>query len=290
MEAGGAGTTTVAGWDGRAVPGLPGTVITPEAVVLDLRTASVASRGLARVLDLAVALLAAGVISTPFALLGPTVQGAVSIVLGVFAIFGYPVVLESLWRGRTIGKVALGLRVVTADGGPIGARQAIVRSVLLPIDLVAGVESILLSPRDRRIGDVLAGTIVRREARSGGSTLPIWFRPPWGLEAFAATLDPAGLRAPEVLVIRSFLLRFGDLTPTSRLPAGAALAGPIAQRLGHRVPPGLAPELYLQCLLAARQAMDNGTTLEVPAPAPWSGPPPPAGWGPPAAGGPSLVR
>jgi uncharacterized RDD family membrane protein YckC len=289
VQAGGVVAAAPPGWDGRAAPGRPGTVVTPEAVVLDLRTASAASRAVARFLDLALALLSISVVSIPLQLLGATVAGAVDLVLGVFALFGYPAVMESLWKGRTLGKAALGLRVVTADGGPIGARQAIVRALLLPVDVVAGVESILLSPRDRRIGDVLAGTIVRRERRDRQAVTPIWIRPPWGLEPFAATLDASGLRPPEVLIIRSFLLRWGQLTPTARWPAGAALAGPIAVRLGHHVPPGLPPELYLQCLLAARQALDNGPALTVPAPPPGWTAPPAAGWGPPAPGGPSLA-
>lgn len=273
-------------WSGPTAPGAPGTLVTPEAVVLELRTASVASRGLARALDLLVAVLAANIISAPFAFLGSTVAGVVGLFLGVFAIFGYPALLETVWRGRTLGKAAFGLRAVTAEGGPIGIRQALVRAVLLPVDLVAGAESMLLSPRDRRIGDILAGTIVRHEPRGERPVQPIWFSPPWGLEGYAADLDARGLRPDELLVVRSFLLRFPSLAPAARRQVGAALATPIVRRLRHPVPPGLPPELYLQCLLAARQAHDNGWKVAFP-------PHPPA-WGPPAAGvspgGPSLVR
>lgn len=273
------------GWTGRTAPGAPGTVVTPEAVVLELRTASLGSRAIARGLDLLVALTVSNAVALPFAFLGPTVLGVVEVLLGVLAIFGYPAVLEALWGGRTVGKAAFGLRVVTAEGGPISARPAIVRAVLLPVDLVAGVESMLLSPRDRRIGDILAGTMVRHEPRSGRPLIPVWFHPPWGLEEYAASLDPTGLRPDELLIVRSFLLRFRSLTPAARYPAGAALAAPIARRLGHAVPAGLPPELYLQCLLAARQAHDNGTAVAVPRI---------PSWGPPAAGPsparPSLVR
>jgi uncharacterized RDD family membrane protein YckC len=270
------------GWSGRSAPGGAGTVVTPEAVVVELRTASIASRGLARALDLGVALLAVNIVSLPFAIIGPTVAGIVSVFLGVFVIFGYPAVLEAVWRGRTLGKAAFGLRVVTAEGGPIGARQAIVRAVLLPIDLVAGAVSVLLSPRDRRVGDVLAGTIVRHERRDDRPLVPIWFGAPWGLEAYAASLDPSGVRPEELLAARTYLVRFRHLTPAARRQVGEALAAPIARRLAHPVPPGLPPELYLHSLLAARQAADNGVPVTVPARPTWS-PLPPA-WGPPAPG------
>lgn len=271
--------------------------MTPEAVVLDLRTAAIASRGLARFLDLVVELIAIAVI-----LIVPAVVGVGTTTLLVIisfasflAIFGYPAAWESLWRGRTPGKAALGLRVVTVDGAPIGPRHAIIRAVMGPLDLVAGVESMLISPRDRRLGDVVAGTVVLRDKLSPTATgTAFWFSPPPGWEGYAASLDTRGLTANDQAVIRSFLLRWPEFSPDSRWALAATLAGPLVARLGHQVPPALPPDLYLQSVLAARQRHDHdeqqgrrrprdvGSLPPVARPAPPGAPPPPGSWGLPA--------
>src|SRR3954467_938210 len=149
------------------------TLVTPEAVVLQFETAGLGSRMLARLLDsliqfaillfvLIVASLAsrAGVGSTPLRIV---------LLLAVFSIiFVYPAVFETLWRGRTPGKAALGLRVVTREGAPVRFRHASIRSALWLIGglLMAGsiaVISVLATKDNVRLGDMAAGTIVLRE-------------------------------------------------------------------------------------------------------------------------------
>ena len=86
-------------------------MVTPEAVPLDLETASIGSRFLALLIDIAI-------------------QGTLLFTVLFAVIWGYPIAFESLWRGRTIGKAALGLRVVTKEGGQIGFRHAAIRAAL----------------------------------------------------------------------------------------------------------------------------------------------------------------
>jgi uncharacterized RDD family membrane protein YckC len=110
-------------------------VVTPEAVLLDLDTATVGSRAVAYLLDLAVLGIGYTALGIATAILGgggfvPGWVGITLLLLLVFAWqFGYPIGFETLWRGRTPGKAAMGLRVVTteaalrwASGTPPSAR------------------------------------------------------------------------------------------------------------------------------------------------------------------------
>src|SRR5262245_11555038 len=110
-------------------------LVTPEAVVLHLDTAGLGSRFLARTLDLIVQI--AAILALVFAV-GAGASGGVGgtpltifLLVGVFAvIFVYPALMESLWRGRTLGKAVLGVRVVTREGAPVRFRHAAIRSAL----------------------------------------------------------------------------------------------------------------------------------------------------------------
>ena len=112
-------------------------IVTPEAVVLDFETAGIASRALARILDV---LIQGAALFTLLLLVGQVLRGSagvVVIVIGVaVVILGYPILCEVLMRGRSPGKAALGLRVVTVEGAPVAARHAFVRSALGIIDFL----------------------------------------------------------------------------------------------------------------------------------------------------------
>src|SRR5438477_7708556 len=102
----------------------PSAVVTPEAVPLDLETAGIGSRFLALVIDFAIqgtALFVLVFVVSRFGNGWPVVAGFFFLLFAV--IWGYPIAFETLWRGRTPGKAALGLRVVTKEGGQIGFRH-----------------------------------------------------------------------------------------------------------------------------------------------------------------------
>jgi len=146
---------------------------TPEGVVFALPLAGLFPRFTAWLVDLLVvgasmqiASLVAAIVmvwSTDF---GLAVQ---TLLLFAFSV-GYGIVCEWFWRGQTIGKRILHLRVVDARGGRLRPRQVILRNLLRVVDalpalhLVAGI-SALLSPYSQRLGDYVAGTIVIRTAR-----------------------------------------------------------------------------------------------------------------------------
>ena len=104
-------------------------VVTPEGVALRLPAAGPVPRALAWAIDFAIRFAVLSVLGVVLALLGTGGQGLYLVAL--FAVFWlYPVVFEAAWRGQTPGKRALGLRVVAANGAPVGWLAAITRSYM----------------------------------------------------------------------------------------------------------------------------------------------------------------
>ena len=249
------------------MPAVVQPIITPEAVVLDLERAGVASRTLAMALDVLALAAVWLVLGLATALLGgfEGAGAAIGYALASLAIvFAWFVGFETLWRGRTPGKAALGLRVVGADGTPIRFQQAFLRAtlglvdfLLVPVGFVA-VVSILLSPRDQRLGDMAAGTLVVRERSAQSYVAPAWFPPPPGFEGYAASLDITALDEDGYGLVRSYLLRMPELSPGARDHLAVRLANPLAVRMGHTPPRGVAPQAFLACVAAAWQRAHGG--------------------------------
>lgn len=244
-------------------------IVTPEAVVLEFETAGVASRGIGFLLDL---LLQAVVLFALLVGLGITVGNAgggetifiiATLLFGFLVLFGYPAVMETFWNGRTLGHAVMGLRVVTRDGAPTRFRHAAIRSVFRVVEgiILFGAPAILsmaFSPRDQRIGDLVAGTIVLRERTAASAPLPVVFPPPPGWEAYVASLDVSAVTPDQYAVVRSFLLRVNDLVPVARATLALHLANPLAVRMRHTPPAQVAPELFLVCAAAAYQQRHAG--------------------------------
>jgi uncharacterized RDD family membrane protein YckC len=274
-------------------------IITPEAVVLDLERASVASRTLAIALDGIAMAVAWGLLALMTAMLVGFDGAAVAVwyvLASVMIVFAWFCGFETLWHGRTPGKAALGLRVVGADGTPIRFQQAFLRAVLgfvdfllVPVGFVA-VVTVLLSPRDQRLGDMAAGTIVVRERSAQSYVAPAWFPPPPGFEGYAASLDVAALDEASYGLVRSYLLRLPELTPGARDHLAVRLANPLAVRMGHSPPRNVAPQAFLACVAAAWQRAHGVQPVYAPQPGygpqyppgPQQGYPQQPGYAPPA--------
>ena len=249
-------------------------LVTGEAVALDLRPAALPSRLVAGLIDaaaqaglLAVLLLLVGAVSQVAS--GAAIAALVVIVLlGVLA--GYPILFETLWRGRTPGKAAMGLRVVRDDGGPVTFRQALVRGltgmfVERPgVTLFAGaVVCSLLNSRGKRIGDVLAGTVVLQErvAVRGGA---VAMMPP-PLVVWAAEADLAGLSDDLAASVRTFVARSPQLTDAAREQLGSQLVAAVAAVVSPPPPPGTPGWAYLAAVLAERRSRAQSRLTPAPA-------------------------
>lgn len=157
---------------------------TPEGVSFSLMLASPVVRCLAWMLDGVVILVISIALSVVLNLLAAAlvmVPGlgrlfldftqAIQIFLGFVVSVFYAIVLEWLWRGQTIGKRVLGLRVVDERGLNLNLRQIILRNLFRMIDILpslfylVGGMSCLLSKRCQRLGDIAAGTLVVRQVK-----------------------------------------------------------------------------------------------------------------------------
>ena len=254
-------------------------LVTGEAVALELRPARLPSRALAVLLDLIVAIAAYTGVSVALmfatASLDVAAQIAVSIAAFVLVLVGGPIAVETLSHGRSLGKLAFGLRVVRDDGGPIRFRHALVRGaigvieILTTFGVVACIAS-LVSARGRRLGDVFAGTLVVRERVSAGPTAFVPPPPPWLTGRFAE-LDLSAVPDGLWLAIRQYLTRMQQLDPQVGWAMAQRLAADLVARTGAPAPQGVPPAAYLAAVVQERQARDvrrafgNGAGGGVPA-------------------------
>jgi hypothetical protein len=172
---------------------------------------------------------------------------------------GLPAVVETLTRGRTLGKLALGLRVVRSDGGPVTARHALVRALVgwPEIYLLGGSGALvaaLVSPRGTRLGDLAAGTYVVSQ-RVSLTLVPGPGMPPalasWAVAADLGTLPP-GL----AVAVRQFLSRAAGLTASSRRQLGSELLAALLPHVSPPPPAGTHPEDVLAAVMAERRRRD----------------------------------
>jgi uncharacterized RDD family membrane protein YckC len=272
-------------------------IVTPEAVVLEFETAGVGSRLLPLLFDLFVQVAALGIVLFGLGSLASTIQlpetALIIVVLVVmFAIVvGYPIVTETLWDGRTIGKMIFGLRVVTKEGAPVRFRHSALRGILRIFEIIIllggpAVISAIFTRDSQRLGDLVAGTIVIRERTGAGTAEVVTFTPPPGYEGYVASVDVSGLGAEQYGLVRSFLLRLPHLAPEARAVVAVRLANPVALRLSHTPPPMLNPEMFLVAVASAYQMRHGMIPPSSPWGAPrWQGPAPVAPLAPPVPSG-----
>ncbi|WP_455351468.1 RDD family protein [Streptomyces sp. SYSU K217416] len=239
-------------------------LVTGDAVVLGLRPAKLPSRALALVIDLALVwavylIVSVGLLAAT-ASLDEAAAMAVSIASFLLVLVGAPIAVETLTHGRSLGKLACGLRVVRDDGGPIRFRHALVRGaigfveILLTFGVIACIAS-LVSARGRRIGDVFAGTLVVRERVPAARSATVPPPPPWLVGRFSA-LDLSGVPEGLWLAIRQYLTRMGQLDAQVSWSMAERLAGDLAAATGAPAPEGVPPAAYLAAVVNERQARD----------------------------------
>lgn len=235
-------------------------LVTGEAVPLEMQLAKMPSRTLAIVIDLlALAIVGVGVVILVSRLapgLDQAAEAAVTIGSLVILLVGVPTSIETLTRGKSLGKLILGLRVIRDDGAPVGFRQALTRAlagVFADFILTSGAGAIICSlanERGKRIGDLLAGTVVVRERiPSPRGVLPATPAP---LATWATTLELSRLPDEVVMRARTYLLRLSELSPHARESLGARLATEVAAHISPPAPPGTPAWAYLTAVLNER--------------------------------------
>jgi uncharacterized RDD family membrane protein YckC len=242
-------------------------LVSGEGVTIELSRAGLGSRTIAALIDIAVqfvalviALLVDGTLTGDDDIITAVVIVEVVLILG-----GYPVLFEWLGRGRTLGKLAMGLRVVRDDGGPIGLRQALVRGIsalilekpglFFPVGTAIGMIVLAMSPASKRIGDLMAGTfVVNERVGSRASALaPPPLPVPYGLEGWAASLDLTRLDDQLALGVRQFVMRANELSPGARDVLGNDLRDRLLAVIAPLPPYPLATSTILMTVLAERR-------------------------------------
>jgi uncharacterized RDD family membrane protein YckC len=243
-------------------------VVTGDAVILEISAAAFPSRMVARFIDMATQVvllwILLAILDVAARRLSLDAALALLTAIVVAVIVGYPTIFETLSRGKTLGKMAMGLRVVADDGGAERFRQALIRAltgifeiwsvVLAPVALITS----LASSRGKRLGDMFAGTYVITERVPKRKNLPASFAAvPPPLLGWAAQLELSALPDRDAEAASTYLRRFYDLQPAARDALGLQLAAAVAARVSPPPPPGTPPAAFLSAVLAVRRQRDH---------------------------------
>lgn len=258
--------------DNTADPGTSGRLVSGEAVELDVRVARLGSRVLAFGVDFALNFFITFILYVTTALLltmvaatSTMVDDALEVAVATVAIFAgmvaIPATIETLSKGRSLGKLILGLRVVRDDGGPIRFRHSLIRAlsafavefpgVLLPgLTWFATMAVMLIHPSGKRVGDLTAGTIVIHE-RTPHARVWVPIMPP-GLAGWAAVADLTALDDNLALAIRHFLARNHEIAEPARTKLGLSLASELNSFIVPPPPPNTPGWAFLAAVLSER--------------------------------------
>jgi len=235
-------------------------LLTGEAVALDLRPTGFALRAAGTIIDWIVYLGGyIGIALVLFTLAGASrTEDAVYSILAIVALVGClvvaPIAVETLSRGKSLGRLAVGARIVRDDGGAIGFRHAAIRALVGVFEIYmtfgGGAALIgLFSTRTKRLGDMLAGTYSQYERVT--RVPAALFGVPSPLTGWAEVADVA--RMPDALSRRvaQFLAQASHLTPERRRHQAAQLAGEVSRFVSPL--PQVDPELFLAGVAVVRR-------------------------------------
>jgi uncharacterized membrane protein SpoIIM required for sporulation/uncharacterized RDD family membrane protein YckC len=236
-------------------------VETPEHVVLDLEIAGVGSRALAAILDMSILIgsflgvMTVLAIIAGYGLMVGRLGGAILLLVGFAAWTGYFIFFEGLRQGQTPGKRAVGIRVVMDTGYAVTLSAAVARNLLrtadfLPPPYLIGAVLVALHPRAKRLGDMVAGTVVARDrpAETGAA------RPKVEAPGHIDTLPE--LTDAEFQLVAQYAAREVQLAPGPRARLAAAIAGRLS---AHPAPPGVPAADHLLDLHTREQDRRRGT-------------------------------
>lgn len=238
---------------------------TPEHVLLSYHVAGPVRRGLAWGIDTIVRLALLMVLAVLLGLSASLDDGGMGAKHGFLLIiaflieWGYFVASDMLLSGRSLGKMALALRVVSTQGLPVGLGDSILRNLLraadfLPVGYVLGVSCMLLDSRFRRLGDLVADTLVIYEPRAEWKA-PTRLSPPPSAAELAWLPAHVVLSAAEREAIELYMRRASDLPLARADELADILAEPLAKRMRLRYShPARFLGLLYHCHIQGRRA------------------------------------
>ncbi len=247
-------------------------VITGEAVEVELPIARLATRTIALLIDATAEIVVGGLALTGVILLllqleaDSALIGAATVIGLVLIFLIWPVTFETLTRGRSPGKFAMGLRVVRDDGGPIRFRHAFVRGLvglviewpgllMAPLTWMFGAGALLFNSKGKRIGDLAAGTMVLQERLPDRGRFVAQMPPP--LAPWALTLDLTRVDDDLAMTVRQFLSRAHELRAEPRARLGQLLVNEVIAVTAPPPPAGTSGWWYLAAVLAERRRREE---------------------------------
>ena len=248
------------------------TIETPEQTALDFAVAGIGSRFLAIAYDVVIQFLV-GLIVGIFGTiaLGVVFAGAPRAGLWVGAIlilfyfvlyFGYYTIFEIWWNGQTPGKRKVGIRVIKDDGRPLTPAESIGRNLMrivdwLPFFYGVGIVSAFLTKGNKRLGDLVVGSLVVRET-SLQQLQPLWqtatVAPTSPFVAGSGRLGAEKLSPEEFALVESFLGRRSSMDSALRWRMADQILRTLHDKL--TIPPGttMSAESILEALSYQRRA------------------------------------
>ena len=243
------------------------TIETPEQIELEFPVAGLGSRGMALLVDSLIQLLVVILVLIITSLVSPDLSrywvaaGKWMTALVIFLIFclywGYFAIFEVFWNGQTPGKRQAHIRVITASGRPITVFEAIARNFLRVVDsqllYIVGAIAIAVDKKNRRLGDMVAGTVVIHELQEQGDSY-------WYAQQSTAVTAPSveaisAMTAQEFQLIEAFLNRRLDLPYEQRQRTAQNIADHVGARLNVPAGDRTSPENFLEEL--SRRYRDN---------------------------------
>jgi uncharacterized RDD family membrane protein YckC len=177
------------------------------------------------------------------------------ILFGVY--IGYFIGFETLWRGQTPGKRYVKIRVIREDGRNVGIQQSILRSLLRPIDdlFCLGFLFILFTAQEKRLGDLVAGTILIQEGQA--VTKQKIEISPAATDVASRIIETgkiAALTPDQFATVRKYLYRYPSLAPNARNSVSDRLARQLLERIDLAdAPPTIDPHLTIEAIYLAYQ-------------------------------------
>ncbi len=241
-------------------------MVTGEAVALEVVPATVVSRILSGLIDYtaysvggAISLFVVMILAinerSEFGDNLAFIRAIISLVILAWIVV-IPLLTELLSRGRSLGRMVTGTRVVRDDGGTVRLRHCLVRTLLAVVEIwlasaVPAVCTSVVSKRGKRLGDMLAGTYVVRD-RHRSSMAPPLLMPP-ELAGWAAGTDLRALPGGLSLTARTFLQRASSMDAGPRSHLGLDLASQVQAYVSPPPPAGTHPERFLAAVLTERR-------------------------------------
>ncbi|HKW57943.1 MAG TPA: RDD family protein [Candidatus Acidoferrum sp.] len=244
------------------------TIDTPEQTALEYPIAGLGSRFLAILADTLIqvalgffvfvvgAIIGIGV--AVFGGIGPQWVAAIIIFLVFLLNSGYFAIFEIVWNGQTPGKRYAQIRVIKEDGRPIGAYEAVMRNAMRIVDALpaaygAGLVTMFLNKKGKRLGDFVAGTVVVHEKPLEGTR-------PYGETKIDETLPPVDVAAvtlEEVHLVEAFLNRRDHLDPTVRTTMARQVCERLAAKMNVKIYGWPRTEHFLEAVMEKCRQSDR---------------------------------